>query len=184
MTDPACLALEHAERECVRLGSRLLSAAHLLLGIIDVPGDFGKSIIADLADLRDLRAAIEELVPSSCEKELDLSASSEPSYDQALRYAFEEEDDCTFVGTEHLLIGVLRAADVSLSTALRNAGVSLEAVRRGLQTARTANATNVKCENCGALATVHLTEADAGVSNTVGVTTRHYCISCASKREV
>jgi len=126
-TERARRALFFARYEASQLGSAGIDTEHLLLGLIRE----GKGLITRLfADAGvasdDLRAEVLRRVPSgptiSTSVEIPFSAAAK----RALQYAAQEADGLShdYIGTEHLLLGLLReqgsvAADVLTSRGLR-----------------------------------------------------------------
>jgi uncharacterized protein (TIGR03435 family) len=123
-----------ARSEASQLGSRALEPEHLLLGVLDEARGLGSRILARTGDLSDIRSDIvgrvtsREKVPES--HEIPFSDSCK----DALEYAVEEADRLlhNHVGTEHLLLGLLREGRSIAAEVLAARGVRIEAVREAI----------------------------------------------------
>jgi uncharacterized protein (TIGR03435 family) len=127
--------LFYARSEVSQLGSSAVEPEHILLGLLDEGNGLGSRILARTGDaLADLRSDIvrrltaRERVPES--DDIPLSASCE----RALQYAAEEADRLlhNYVGTEHLLLGLLREEGSVAAEVLAARGVRIEAVREAI----------------------------------------------------
>ena len=132
----AARVLFHARSEAGSLGSRVIEPEHILLGILD-SGGLGSQILAGTSDgVDELRRAIVrravggEKVPVS--NETAFSASCK----RALQYAVEEADALSHnnIGTEHLLLGLLREERTVATEMLAARGVTIEGVREAIAT--------------------------------------------------
>jgi uncharacterized protein (TIGR03435 family) len=131
-TERARRVLFYARSEVSQLGSRTLEPEHLLLGLLREPKGLGHRILARTADTVDGlrgdiagRLMVHDPVPES--EEIPFSAS----YKRALQYAVEEADRLLDgqVGTEHLLLGLLREEGSVAARVLAGRDVRIEAVR-------------------------------------------------------
>jgi ATP-dependent Clp protease ATP-binding subunit ClpC len=127
--------LFYARSEVSQLGSRAIEPEHILLGVLDEGNGLGSRILAQTGDaLDDFRSDIvrrltgREKVPGS--DEIPFSASCE----RALQYAAEEADRLlhNYVGTEHLLLGLLREERSVAAEVLAARGLRIEAVREAI----------------------------------------------------
>ena len=131
-TESARRSLFFARYECSQLGSMQIDTEHVLLGIIrEGVGLTGRLLArADVepAALRDEicgEAAGAEKVATSVE--IPFSESTK----RVLRHAAEEADRLGhgYIGTEHMLLGLLREESSKAATTLTRHGVTLDAVR-------------------------------------------------------
>jgi ATP-dependent Clp protease ATP-binding subunit ClpC len=175
LTDPAKMALQSARTKAVRLRSPQVDPEHILMGIIATTSDFGRHILTCLhVDIDRLGGEIESLASGGSD------APSPPSaYDAVIRHA-EAEPGYGYVGTEHLLIGVLLAAQSPLADRLNSFGLSPDSVRARLRELVQQQPASPPCDICGAESTVHITEATAGASSAREPRIRHLCVRCAS----
>ena len=127
--------LFYARSEVSQLGSSAIEPEHILLGVLDEGNGLGSRILARtgvaLDDLRSdivRRLTAREKVPES--DDIPFSASCE----RALQYAAEEADRLlhNYVGTEHLLLGLLREEGSVAAEVLAARGVRIEAVREAI----------------------------------------------------
>jgi len=126
LTQRARAVLFRARSAVSQFGSSAVEPEHIFLGVLDERNGLGSRILAQLgADLDKVRSDIIRRlttrgnIPES--DEIPFSASSE----RVLQYAAEEADRLLhdFIGTEHLLLGLLReergvAAEVLTATGL------------------------------------------------------------------
>ena len=132
-TDHARKILKSASEEADRLQHQETGAEHLLLGLLqDTEGAAAtvlKNLNVDEAKIRhELNSVLQDgFAPFSAgnRTEADQKAS-------VIESAIEEARSMNhnYVGTEHLLLGVLSAYDSAAARILRDAGLSDEAVRR------------------------------------------------------
>ncbi len=128
----ALQVLFYARSEVTQLGSSAVDPEHILLGLLDEGTGLGSRILARTGDALDnfrsdivRRLARREKVPES--DEIPFSTSCE----RALKYAAEEADRLLHsnVGTEHLLLGLLREERSVAAEVLTARGLRIEAVR-------------------------------------------------------
>jgi uncharacterized protein (TIGR03435 family) len=131
-TQRALRVLFYTRSHVSQLGSRAIEPEHVLLGVLDEGNGLGCRILARTGVvLDDCRSDIVrrltggEKVPES--DEIPFSASCE----RALQYAAEEADRLlhSYIGTEHLLLGLLREERSAAADVLAARGVRIEAVR-------------------------------------------------------
>jgi uncharacterized protein (TIGR03435 family) len=134
-TRQALRVLFYARSEVSQLGSSAVEPEHILLGVLDEGNGLGSRILARTGDsLDDFRSDIvrrftgREKVPES--QEIPFSASCE----RALQYAAEEADRLlhSYVGTEHLLLGLLLEERSVAAEMLAARGLRIEAVREAI----------------------------------------------------
>lgn len=107
----------------------LIGTEHLLLGLLSEPrGVAYEVLVARTGSERDVRAVVEGAMPPSGESTLPghiaFGPDSTLAIEQALRAASDLGHD--WVGTEHLLLGLIRTADSSAALILRNLGFTSE----------------------------------------------------------
>jgi hypothetical protein len=133
-TEPARRAIFFARYEASQFGSRTIDTHHLLLGILR--GDLSIAARRVSPDtIASLRQEIESRVPAVKEKvsthmDLPLTESSK----HILAYANEESEllGHHHIGTEHLLLGILREDGCLAQEVLFERGLRLEAIREEL----------------------------------------------------
>jgi hypothetical protein len=131
-TDKARRAVFFARYEASQFGSPYIEVEHLFFGLMRVDKGavirwFGERA-DELRDEIELRLDKGEVTPTS----VDLPLSKEAK--QVLTYAGEEAERLKhrFIGTEHLLLGMLREPETQVSRVLRERGAEIEKIRARL----------------------------------------------------
>jgi len=135
----ALQVLFYARSQVSQLGSSALEPAHILLGVLDDGKGLGSRILARTGGtLDDLRRDIVRRLPrrETISESDDIPFST--SCERALQYAAEEADRLSHntIGTEHLLLGLLREERGVAGEALAARGLRIEAVREAIVEAR------------------------------------------------
>jgi uncharacterized protein (TIGR03435 family) len=134
-TLPALQVLFHARSQVSHLGSSAVEPEHILLGVLDESQGRGRRILARTGSAHnELRSEIlgrltsGEKVPES--QEIPFSAFSE----RVLEYAAEEADRLSqkYIGTEHVLLGLLREERSIAAEVLTTRGLNIESVREAI----------------------------------------------------
>ena len=133
-TERARRAIFFARYEASQFGSVTIETEHLLLGLIREDKILTNRFLQNQASIESIRKEIEgrtplrERVPTSA----DLPLSSECK--RILAYAAEEAERLNHhhIGTEHLLLGILREENSLAAQVLWERGVRLNAVREEL----------------------------------------------------
>lgn len=129
--DSVRLALAHAREEAIRLGHPYVGAEHILLGLLDTAKGVTASVLQPV-DIPRLRSGIEQRVharsgePQSA-RDLPYTSRAKHVLELAMHEAHELRSDA--VGTEHLLLGLLRDGRGIAAAALTEAGLRLEVAR-------------------------------------------------------
>jgi ATP-dependent Clp protease ATP-binding subunit ClpC len=123
------LSLAHQEAE--RLRQNAIGTEHLLLGLIEEEGGVAGRVLRDLGLEPDrVREIVERLGGYGQYRggKIDLS----PGVQQVLEYAIEEARRMGhhYIGTEHLLLGLVRSTEGAANEVLRKLGVTPEQIRR------------------------------------------------------
>ncbi|RKY96226.1 MAG: ATP-dependent Clp protease ATP-binding subunit ClpC, partial [Candidatus Hydrothermota bacterium] len=131
-TERAKRVLYLAREEAIRLLHNYIGTEHLLLGLSRIGEGVAAMVLTNLGlDLSELRQAVEEAVPPGrgpiSVGEIPLNASAR----RAMNYAFEESKRLghNYIGTEHILLGILRERKGIAAQILMNLGIELEMVR-------------------------------------------------------
>jgi ATP-dependent Clp protease ATP-binding subunit ClpC len=125
--------MQLAEREGLRFGHEFIGTEHVLLGLITEGAGVAANVLLMMGlDLRKLRREVEKLtqyVPGG--EEIMGRLPLTPRTKKAIEYAHEEarEFEHMYIGTEHLLLGLVREAEGIAAQALTNLGLKLEDVR-------------------------------------------------------
>jgi ATP-dependent Clp protease ATP-binding subunit ClpC len=137
-TDRAKKAMAAAREEEDRLESGYLGPEHILLGVLREGSGLGCATLQGLlGSLDGLTAEIEKLSVPALKASASKPSPGQPvpittQAKHALEMALEEAAALKhgYVGTEHLLLGLLRDPDGVAARALKNQGLTLEQVRR------------------------------------------------------
>jgi len=131
-TERAKRVLFLAREEAIRLMHNYIGTEHLLLGLSRIGEGVAAMVLTNLGlDLSELRQAVEEAVPPGrgpiSVGEIPLNASAR----RAMNYAFEEAKRLghNYIGTEHILLGLLKERKGIAAQILMNLGIDLDLVR-------------------------------------------------------
>lgn len=133
-TKSAQKVLQIAQKEAKKMGQRAVGSEHLLLGLIcEQDGIAGQTLRELAVSEQDVREEIEIIGGrmSPAENEPDILPYS-PRAKQILIYAGDEARrmESALVGTEHLLLGLLRDSNILSSKILSNLNISLAQIRQ------------------------------------------------------
>jgi deoxycytidylate deaminase len=142
-TDRARKVMALANQEAQRFNHEYIGTEHALLGIVKEGGGVAAFALKNLGiDLRKVRLEVEKLVKSGPEMVTMGKLPQTPLLKKALEYAVEDARSLghNYLGTEHLLLGLLRLQDNIASMILMNLGVTVEKLREEiLNMLKTAN---------------------------------------------
>ncbi|OWK34316.1 ATP-dependent Clp protease, ATP-binding subunit [Fimbriiglobus ruber] len=149
-TDRAREVMQLANKAAARFRHEYIGTEHILLGLIEEGGTVATSVLHNLEVSRDkIRAEVERVLQPGGDHNY-FNAGRLPHTPRAKKvceYAVEEARNLNhnYVGTEHLLLGMLREHEGIAAQVLMNAGLTVERVREGivtiLSTANTGTAT-------------------------------------------
>lgn len=123
------LSLAHQEAE--RMRQNVIGTEHLLLGLIEEEGGVAGRVLRELGlEPERVREMVEKISGFGQYRggKIDLA----PGTQQVLEFAIEEARRMGhhYIGTEHLLLGLVRSQDGSAMDVLRKLGVTSEQIRR------------------------------------------------------
>jgi len=121
-----------AQEEAKRLNHDYVGTEHLLLGLVALGEGVAAQVLANLGvDLRRVRAEVEKIVGTGDNILLLGEIPFTPSAKKVLELAVEEAQNLghNYVGTEHLLLGLIRQEEGVAARVLENLGIRLEVVR-------------------------------------------------------
>ena len=121
-----------AQEEAKRLNHDYVGTEHILLGLIALGEGVAAQVLANLGvDLRRVRSEIEKIVGTGDNVMLLGEIPFTPRAKKVLEYAVEEAQHMghSYVGTEHLLLGLIREEEGVAARVLENLGLRLEVVR-------------------------------------------------------
>jgi len=133
MTDRARKVMELARQEAQRLNHEYIGTEHILLGLIKEGSGVAASVLNNLdVNLKAIRLEVEKMVPGGSNMAtIGQKLPYTPRAKKVLELSFEEARNLghNYIGTEHLLLGLLRENDGVAAQVLLNLGLKLEDVR-------------------------------------------------------
>ena len=140
-TNRAKKALQYAQEEAKMLRHRTVGTEHILLGLVtEEDGIAGKTLREAGLTSEDVRDEIEHLIdygPERKENEpdsKDVILPYSPRSRQIMSYAADEARrlNSPLIGTEHLLLGLLRDDKILSSQIIKNLNLSLSKIRQSI----------------------------------------------------
>jgi len=134
-TPRAQQVLAHARREADRFNHHYIGTEHLLLGLLKLGKGVAVTILENLGvELNAVRQQVEQQIGLGTEPQAEGNIPYTPRVRKVLALANREAQELnhTYVGTEHLLLGLIRDGDGVAGQILRHFGVDLEQARREL----------------------------------------------------
>jgi ATP-dependent Clp protease ATP-binding subunit ClpC len=131
-TPRAARALVLARKEAQRTHHRFIGTEHVLLGLILLGQGVAFNVLTALGvDLEAVRLTIETEIPGGIHEEASGPIDFTPKVKRALAIATEERKalNHTYLGTEHILLGLLREGEGVAGVVLKNLGVNVKATR-------------------------------------------------------
>ncbi len=131
-TDRARKVLQLANQEAQRLNHEYVGTEHILLGLIKEGTGVAANVLKNLdVDLRKIRLEVEKLVQSGADMVTMGKLPHTPRAKKVIEYAMEEARNLNhnYVGTEHILLGLLREQEGVAAQVLMNLGLRLDDVR-------------------------------------------------------
>jgi ATP-dependent Clp protease ATP-binding subunit ClpC len=132
-TDRARKVMALANQEAQRFNHDCIGTEHILLGLVKEGSGVGAQVLKNLdVDIKKLRLEIEKLVKSGPDMVTMGKLPQTPRAKKVIEFAIEEARSLNhnYVGTEHILLGLLREADGIAAQVLMNLGLKLEDVRQ------------------------------------------------------
>jgi hypothetical protein len=131
-TDQARKVLTYAQDEAQRFGQNYIGTEHFLLGLIRQGDGTAGQVLENLGvDLAKARSAVEFIIGSGdrpAEQEFGLTPRAKRVIELAIEEARRLGHD--YVGTEHLLLGLILEGEGIAAGVLASLGVNLDKVRR------------------------------------------------------
>lgn len=124
--------MQLANQEAQRFNHEYIGTEHILLGLVKEGSGVAANVLKNLdVDLRKIRLEVEKLVQSGPDMVTMGKLPQTPRAKKVIEYAIEEARNLShnYVGTEHLLLGLLREDEGVAAQVLRNLGLKLEDVR-------------------------------------------------------
>jgi len=131
-TDRARKVMQLANQEAQRFNHEYIGTEHILLGLVKEGSGVAANVLKNLdVDLRKTRLEVEKLVQSGPEMVTMGKLPQTPRAKKVIEYSMEEARNLNhnYVGTEHILLGLLREQEGVAAQVLMNLGLKLEEVR-------------------------------------------------------
>ena len=125
-----------AREEAIRLGHNFVGTEHLLLGLIREGDGLAVAILKKLnVNISAVKGEIEKIVSAGSEFSPAGEIPFTPQAKKVLEYAISEARSLghNYIGTEHLLLGLIREGEGIASLVLRDFGVSVAAAKAQAQ---------------------------------------------------
>ena len=122
-----------ANQEAQRFNHEYIGTEHILLGLVKEGSGVGATVLKNLeVDIKKLRLEVEKLVKSGPDMVTMGKLPQTPRAKKVIEYAIEEARSLNhnYVGTEHILLGLLRESEGIAAQVLMNLGLKLEDVRQ------------------------------------------------------
>jgi ATP-dependent Clp protease ATP-binding subunit ClpC len=131
-TDRARKVMQLANQEAQRFNHEYIGTEHVLLGLIKEGSGVAANVLKNLdIDLRKIRLEVEKLVQSGPDMVTMGKLPQTPRAKKVIEYSMEEARNLNhnYVGTEHILLGLLREQEGVAAQVLMNLGLKLDEVR-------------------------------------------------------
>ncbi len=132
-TNRAKQVIKLAKKEAQRLNHNYLGTEHVLLGLLKLGQGVAVNVLRNLnIDFETVRTEVEKLVGYGPEIQVYGDPALTGKVKKVFEYANEEAASLNhnYVGTEHLLLGLLRQTDGVAAQVLENLNVNLKEVRK------------------------------------------------------
>ncbi len=132
-TDRARKVMALANQEAQRFNHEYIGTEHILLGLVKEGSGVGATVLKNFdVDIKKLRLEVEKLVKSGPDMVTMGKLPQTPKAKKVIEYAIEEARalNHNYVGTEHILLGLLRENEGIAAQVLMGLGLKLEEVRQ------------------------------------------------------
>ena len=131
-TERARRVVLHAQKEAARLRHNVIGTEHLLLGLVKEGDSIAAKALELLGvDLKKIRNEVEKIIGVG-EEMVFGEVPFTPRAKRVLELAWDESRQLShnYVGTEHILLGLIREGEGVAAQVLKNLGVDLETARK------------------------------------------------------
>lgn len=131
-TDRARKVMQLANQEAQRFNHEYIGTEHILLGLVKEGSGVAANVLKNLdVDLRKIRIEVEKIVQTGPDMVTMGKLPQTPRAKKVIEYGMDEARNLNhnYVGTEHLLLGLLREQEGVAAQVLMNLGLKLEDVR-------------------------------------------------------
>jgi hypothetical protein len=167
--------MQLANQEAARLNCPYVGTEHILLGLVADGSGVAALVLKSLdAGLANIRKEIEKIVQSGPDMATMGELPQTPRVKKVLEYSMEESRNLNhdYVGTEHMLLGLLREQEGVAAQVLMNFGLVIDDVRNAIVTVLGPTiAGNIRSTKSGASA-----RRDSGSSDS-----REECPACGAQ---
>jgi len=132
-TPRAGQVIVNAKKEAGRYNHHYVGTEHILLGLIDLNEGIALNVLQRLgADPNSIRTEIESMVGFGPDTKIVGEPPFTPKANNVVRFAIAEAQQMghTYVGTEHILLGLLREQEGVAARVLSSLGVTLDGARK------------------------------------------------------
>lgn len=135
-TNSARKVMQLANQEAQRFNHVYIGTEHLWLGLVKSAECTGRTVLKNLdVDLNNIQREVEKIVQSGPEMVTIGKLPQTPRAKRVIEFAMEESRkmSCDYVGTEHLLLGLLREGEGVAAQVLKSLGLTLDEAREEVQ---------------------------------------------------
>ncbi len=134
-SDRARKVLAYANQEARRRNHQYIGTEHVLLGMVLEGSGVGAYVLKDLGlDLKAIRHEVDKLLRDGSEVGTAVKLPQTPRAKSVIEHAIAESKNLNhnYVGTEHLLLGLLREKEGVAGQVLGNLNVTYDAARASI----------------------------------------------------
>jgi ketosteroid isomerase-like protein len=133
-TEKARRVIFFARYEASQYGSHSIETEHLLLGLVRQDPQLLKQFLGEKADAEEIRAEVERHITKGERIATSVEVPLTAECKQSLKFATEESERLGHraIGTEHLLLGLLRMENGLAARILRERGAESAAIRQNV----------------------------------------------------
>jgi hypothetical protein len=131
-TDRARKVMQLANQEAQRFNHEYIGTEHILLGLVKEGSGVAANVLKNLdIDLRKIRLEVEKIVQTGPDMVVMGRLPKTPRAKKVIEYAIEEARGLNhnYIGTEHLLLGLIREEEGVGAQVLMNLGLTLRDLR-------------------------------------------------------
>jgi ATP-dependent Clp protease ATP-binding subunit ClpC len=131
-TDRARKVIAYARQEAQRFNHDYIGTEHILLGLIKEGSGVAANVMRNLdIDIKKIRLEVEKMVQSSPDVVTKGQLPLTPRAKKVMEFSLEEARALghNYIGTEHILLGLLRESEGVAAHVLMNLGLKLDEVR-------------------------------------------------------
>ncbi len=135
-SERAQLIIQFARQEAARLGHEHISTGHLLLGLIRAGDGAAITLLKDAnVNLEEMKSGLENIMETKGRGAVIGQLKITSRAEKALKMADEESQKMghKYIGSEHILVGLICEGDGVAAKSLINSGVSLRKARAAAQ---------------------------------------------------